>query len=170
MRYAQVLNGVAHWIFESGTVPEFAPNIEIVDITGESPEPQEQWVYQGGTTFVDPLSVMPLIALRILKCEQIRNDKTQESTADTTDANGTWHGPEFCRFILAEIQLAEFLGEPTALLLDATDQIRELTIADAKNTLAGLAATKRTLDIKLEGKEDDIRDAANNATVNAISW
>jgi hypothetical protein len=56
------------------------------------------------------------------------------------------------------------------LLLDATDQIRELTIADAKNTLAGLAATKRTLDIKLEGKEDDIRDAANNATVNAISW
>lgn len=48
MRFAQILKGKAHWIFEAEAMPEFAPDIVIVDIT-HKPEVQEGWVYNEET-------------------------------------------------------------------------------------------------------------------------
>ncbi len=47
-RYAQILWGKAHWVFEAEEVPEFAPDIIIVDIT-DKPEVQEGWDYNEET-------------------------------------------------------------------------------------------------------------------------
>lgn len=56
MRIAQILHNKAHWIFEAETMPEFAPNIVLVDITNVTPAPQEGWDYQNGT-FSEPQPV-----------------------------------------------------------------------------------------------------------------
>lgn len=41
--FAQILHGKLHWKFEQETAPEFAPEIQIVEITGMKPQPQEGW-------------------------------------------------------------------------------------------------------------------------------
>ena len=57
MRFVQILYGKAHWIFDSNIVPEFAPNIKIVDIT-DKPEVQEGWDYNEQTgIFTEPKAV-----------------------------------------------------------------------------------------------------------------
>ncbi len=43
-RFAQILYDKAHYIFEAEEKPEFAPNIVLVDITGQD-EIQEGWDY-----------------------------------------------------------------------------------------------------------------------------
>ncbi len=53
MRIAQVLGGRAHWIFEADAMPEFAPDIVLMDITGRDPAPQEGWLFDG-TNFRPP--------------------------------------------------------------------------------------------------------------------
>lgn len=54
MQFAQILNGKVHWIFEDVKKPEFAPNIKLVDITGNS-DVQEGWNYDAETqTFLQP--------------------------------------------------------------------------------------------------------------------
>jgi len=44
MRFAQILNGRAHWVFESDEKPEFAPNLVLVEV---GPEVQEGWPWDG---------------------------------------------------------------------------------------------------------------------------
>ena len=59
MRFAQILHGKAHWIFESEAVPEFAPNIKIIDIT-DKPAVREGWNYDEETgVFTAPKAVEP---------------------------------------------------------------------------------------------------------------
>ena len=48
MKFAQILYDKAHWIFEAGEKPEFAPNIVLVDITSK-PDVQEGWDYNNET-------------------------------------------------------------------------------------------------------------------------
>lgn len=47
MRFAQILNNKAHWIFEEETKPDFSPEIFIIDITGKN-DIQEGWYYKDG--------------------------------------------------------------------------------------------------------------------------
>lgn len=55
MRFAQILNNKAYWIFEAEERPKFAPNIIIVDIRN-FPEVQEGWDYDAETnTFSEPV-------------------------------------------------------------------------------------------------------------------
>ncbi|MBW9159333.1 hypothetical protein [Clostridium tagluense] len=44
-KYCQIYNGKSHWIFESETVPEFASNIIIKNITSLGIQPKEGWDY-----------------------------------------------------------------------------------------------------------------------------
>lgn len=55
-KYAQILNGKTHWIFERNDVdPTKWENIKVVDIT-DKPEVQEGWNYDEATgTFSEPL-------------------------------------------------------------------------------------------------------------------
>ena len=47
-RFAQIEYSKAHWIFEAEEIPEFAPNIVLVDITGNT-EVKEGWDYDSAT-------------------------------------------------------------------------------------------------------------------------
>lgn len=47
--FAQILYGKLHWKFEQEAAPEFAPEIQIMEITGMKPEPQEGWDWNGKT-------------------------------------------------------------------------------------------------------------------------
>ena len=53
-KYAQIVNGKVHGVFEYTTLPEFAPNIVMVDVTDANPMPQAGWVYDG-STFSEPV-------------------------------------------------------------------------------------------------------------------
>lgn len=60
-KYAQILHGKAHWIFESNTTPQFAPNIIIVQITSAMGNVQEGWDYDAETqTFTPPIIPVPV--------------------------------------------------------------------------------------------------------------
>lgn len=56
-KFAQILNNKAHWIFESDEKPEFAPNIILVEITGQD-QVCEGWDYNDGV-FAAPVIVVP---------------------------------------------------------------------------------------------------------------
>lgn len=59
-RFAQVLHGKSHWIFEADEMPEFAPDIVLVDITGRD-DIQEGWDYNSETgEFIAPVIVKPI--------------------------------------------------------------------------------------------------------------
>lgn len=49
-RYAEVMNNVVRHIFDVTTnhVPEFAPPLQVVDITTVNPQPKEGWTYSNG--------------------------------------------------------------------------------------------------------------------------
>jgi hypothetical protein len=47
MKYAQIVQGKVHGIFEYDPLPEFAPNIVMVPVQGVTPEPKAGWWYDG---------------------------------------------------------------------------------------------------------------------------
>ena len=53
MKYAQIINGKVHGVFEYDPLPEFAANIVMVPVDGVTPEPQAGWGYDG-TDFSEP--------------------------------------------------------------------------------------------------------------------
>lgn len=57
MRYAQILNGRAHWVFESDEKPEFAPNIVLVEAGADV---EEGWTWDG-ENFLPPQCPDPLV-------------------------------------------------------------------------------------------------------------
>ncbi|PKM75012.1 MAG: hypothetical protein CVU92_03505 [Firmicutes bacterium HGW-Firmicutes-17] len=48
MKYVQILNNRAHWIFEAQVKPDFAKDIILVDITGKD-QIKEGWFYDSIT-------------------------------------------------------------------------------------------------------------------------
>ena len=62
-KYCQLLNGKAYWIFEQITIPQFAPNIVIKDITGNT-EIKEGWDYNSVTgVFSAPIIIPEVIPI-----------------------------------------------------------------------------------------------------------
>lgn len=59
MKYAQILHGKAHWVFESESPPQFAPNIQIVQITSAMDDVQEGWDYDAETQTFTPPEIPP---------------------------------------------------------------------------------------------------------------
>jgi hypothetical protein len=77
MKFAQILNDKAHWIFESDTQPEFAHDIIVVEITDVVPQPSEGWSYDGkiftAPEVVADLPQRPRIALDGITTSDIEN-------------------------------------------------------------------------------------------------
>jgi|GEM_PF-2298111 len=92
MMFCQVLNNKAHWIFQADTMPEFAPNIVIIDITNVSPQPQEGWDYNSTTnTFTAPVISTPTLASVQATQKQLITDAYTNALAQgfTSSASGT---------------------------------------------------------------------------------
>lgn len=74
MRFAQIQDNKAHWVFEAETKPVFAPYIVLVDIT-DKPEVQEGWRYIDGK-FVDPTPTLDM--LKEAKREEMHRERRAE--------------------------------------------------------------------------------------------
>ena len=90
MRYAQILNGQAHWVFESGEKPEFAPNIVLVEV---GPEVQEGWRWDG-KKFTPPQSPnepaeQTLEEVKAAKLAELAEARWREETGGLTLPDGT---------------------------------------------------------------------------------
>lgn len=58
-KFVQIENSKAHWIFEAAEIPNFAPNIVILDITGND-EVKEGWDYNESIgEFTEPVYIEP---------------------------------------------------------------------------------------------------------------
>ena len=55
-RFVYIQNERCHWIWESENWPEFSPEFmaNVIEITDEDPQPQENWGYSNGT-FIEPI-------------------------------------------------------------------------------------------------------------------
>jgi len=53
MKYAQIINGKVHGVFEYDPLPEFATDIVMVLVDDVTPEPKAGWLYDG-TDFSEP--------------------------------------------------------------------------------------------------------------------
>ncbi|MFY0742169.1 hypothetical protein AB1K09_06505 [Solibacillus silvestris] len=53
MKFAQILHDRAHWIFEAEEKPEFAPDIILIDITGND-KIQEGWLFDKSSQTFEP--------------------------------------------------------------------------------------------------------------------
>lgn len=77
-RFAQILWDRAHWIFEADEMPEFAPDIVLVDITGRD-DIQEGWNYNKETgeftapVIVEPLPIEPQPTLEEMQAQTLLN-------------------------------------------------------------------------------------------------
>jgi len=61
-KFAQILYGKAHWIFEAEVKPEFSPDIVLVEITDLATQPQEGWDYIDGQFMESNVSTEELLA------------------------------------------------------------------------------------------------------------
>jgi len=90
MRYAQVLNGQAHWVFESEEKPEFAQDIVLVEV---GPEVQEGWLWDGEGFSPPQGSSEPaeqtLEEVKIAKLEELAAARWREETGGLTLPDGT---------------------------------------------------------------------------------
>lgn len=110
-KYVQILNGKAHWIFESETVPQFAPNIVLVEIPLASPV-KEGWLYNNVTgEFTAPTPPMPPDGIIPKTVEEIAREIQEKQAWDTLvkfDAMATvfedLHANDLIKFqVLAEM-------------------------------------------------------------------
>jgi hypothetical protein len=89
MRFAQILNGRAHWVFESDEKPEFAPNLVLVEV---GPEVQEGWPWDGAG-FIPPEALNPvektLEEVKAEKLAELAEARWREETGGLTLPDGT---------------------------------------------------------------------------------
>jgi hypothetical protein len=90
--YCQIYNNQAWWIFQADAMPEFHPDITIIDITNVSPQPQEGWSYNSTTnTFTAPVIPTPTLASVQASQKQLITDAYTNALAQgfTSSASGT---------------------------------------------------------------------------------
>lgn len=92
MRIAQILYEKAHWIFEADEMPEFAPNIVLVDITG-CDNIQEGWDYNNETgeftapVIHEPTPIEPQPSLEEMQAQTLLNTEYLVSKSDLLGGN-----------------------------------------------------------------------------------
>lgn len=89
MKFAQIVNGKVHGVFEYDALPDFAPNIEMVSLDGVSPEPKAGWLYDG-SSFIEPSpEPAPDYGTRITRLAMRNRFTFQEKVAIETAAESS---------------------------------------------------------------------------------
>lgn len=92
MRIAQILYNKAHWIFEADEMPEFAPDIVLIDITGRD-DIQEGWDYNKITgeftapVIIEPTPNEPQPSLEEMQAQTLLNTEYLISKSDLLGGN-----------------------------------------------------------------------------------
>lgn len=66
MKFAQIVDGKVHYIFEADIPPNFASNIVLVDISEVTPSPLYGYIYdEEANIFIEPpiVPIMPIIPI-----------------------------------------------------------------------------------------------------------
>lgn len=63
MRYAQIVQGTVHGVYEYDPLPQFAPNIVMIELPADSPV-QAGWLYEDGG-FSEPPEPQPFVPDRV---------------------------------------------------------------------------------------------------------
>ena len=85
MKYAQIINGKVHGVFEYNPLPDFAPNIVMVLVDGLPFEPKAGWFYDG-QDFSEPEPAVEAVDLGVLTVIKwaIAADSTDETVLTYT--------------------------------------------------------------------------------------
>lgn len=95
-KFAQIINNKLHWKFQQEQAPQFAPDIQIVEITNVSPEPQEGWDWNG-TAFIPPPVPDPIL-IKTLKWEVIKRERDRRIQNGGYKVGTKWfHSDTFSR-------------------------------------------------------------------------
>lgn len=86
MRYAQVLNEKAHWVFESEERPVFAPDILLVEV---GPEVQEGWPWDGEAFIPPQPAEMTLEEAKAERLARLAQERWEEETGGLILPDGT---------------------------------------------------------------------------------
>ena len=79
MRFVQILNSKAHWIFEAEQCPEFASDIVIKDISA-NPEIKEGWSYNVDT---DTFSAPPVVLVEPVEFQPMLEEMQVQTLLNT---------------------------------------------------------------------------------------
>ena len=175
--YAQILNGVIHWIFTASDLPEWNPSdFTAVDITSVSPTPQVGWLYDAVSgAFTDPATLITLAEAQATQKDVIKESfdsavalgcaVTQGFTMQSDWSDGT---KLRMAYDLA-IQLGQ-LSTDAASVRDINNVTQPVTVADVNSMSAQVGANYQTLLQKKWGYYDQIDAATTVSAVQAIVW
>jgi hypothetical protein len=174
MRYAQILNGRAHWVFEQETLPEFAPNIVLVNIT-DKPEVKEGWKYNPDTgEFANPYVPPTLEDIKERKLEEIKQASLSALASGYVLSNG-WKancGLDDVLMLRGGIELVE--GNGGTALPEYRDFHNErhfnVPIETAKLLLSEIVTYQAYVFHRKWELQDMAKVAGAAEEVNAVSW
>ena len=145
--FAQILNNKVHHIVQYDSLPEFASNIEFIDITTLNPQPKEGWIYnRDNTTFSNGVAerLIEDIAAQKIRVNQIASAKILTLNPDWTPEN---HAQKQRNALMRSLKLArkESRGAATAEEIAELDMMETLV-----NAIEGIRAASNTIIVELE--------------------
>ena len=168
-KYAQIVNGKVHGIFEYNKLPAFAPNIVMINIDNANPQPKIGWEFDG-TNFSEP-SGPSLNELKIEKLDDLKAYIDERYQSYIT------------KYPEVEVQSFKDKAQEAALIekdantpLEDTPYLPALASndIDARNALADAISAKVNEVAQLEALGSNLRDRINSATtvdeLEAITW
>ena len=107
-KYAQIVNGVVHGVFEYDPLPEFAPNIVMIELPADSPVVQN-WLYTDGE-FSEPPPEDPLeVDRRITKLAFLSRFTDEEAVTIDLASIGVTVAAATIRRYVSKINAADFI-------------------------------------------------------------
>lgn len=161
-KFAQVLNNRLHWKFEQEAAPAFASDIEIVEITGLTPEPQEGWDWDGKVFVSQPMpSAAELLALRkdsaLHMIDEFHANTVQKLVGNPTQVEkDTW---------ALKLEVANAITSKAAVSAAGQAFLASAGIATdaAKSAWAASVLAKSSAYAQVVGLAEKLRDTARTA-------
>lgn len=144
MRFAQIVAGRVHGLFEYDVLPAFASNIVMVPVDGLDPEPQPGWLYDG-VAFSAPDEADPDAARWITRLAFLSRFTDAEAVAIDLASMGATVEAATMRLYMSKVNAATYID------LDRADLRDGLLAVET----AGILAAGRALEI-LDAPVQDI--------------
>lgn len=159
--FAQIVNNKLHWKFSQETIPQFAPDIHIVEISGVEPEPQEGWEWNG-SFFSPPVALSEADALTSAKQYALSLIDEQHGSIiqkllgkPTPEEKDTWRlKVEIAKKLIDDLSLT---AESEAFLTSAG-----IVSVEDRSTWSASVLSKAARYAKVVGTAEKIRDKARS--------
>lgn len=171
MRFAQILNGQAHWVFEAEQKPEFAPNIVLVEA---GPEVQEGWLWDG-EVFSPPQGSAPaeqtLEEVKTAKLAELAEARWREETGGLMLPDGTIIKTDReSQALLTGAALSATLDPGTGIEWKGVNGWVTLTPAQVLEIAAAVRAHVQAAFTREKALSEQVEACNEIAAVRAIVW